>query len=69
MEMYDAGLIVASRPGDVTAATTPDGPQGGFAEEAVRRLGSARTDDIRELIAAVERCPPARPSPWKPPGG
>ncbi|MFF3002130.1 hypothetical protein ACFVTF_04880 [Kitasatospora sp. NPDC057940] len=53
----------------MTAATTPDGPQGGFAEEAVRRLGSARTDDIRELIAAVDRCPPARPSPWKPPGG
>ncbi|MFJ2864038.1 TIGR04222 domain-containing membrane protein [Kitasatospora sp. NPDC087314] len=51
LEMYDAGRIVVSRKGDVTATTTSTstGPAGNFEAAAVRELGPTRTGDLQML--------------------
>ncbi|MFE4516358.1 TIGR04222 domain-containing membrane protein [Kitasatospora sp. NPDC056783] len=53
LAMYDAGRIVVSRSGDVTAtaaaATTSTDPEDYFEAAAVRTLGPTRTGDMRTL--------------------
>ncbi|MFE4973943.1 TIGR04222 domain-containing membrane protein [Kitasatospora sp. NPDC056651] len=59
LEMHGAGLLVASRSGDLTLTTPPAGPQGVFEEEAARQFGPTRTRDLREVLASLDRSPPA----------
>lgn len=53
LQMYDAGRIVVSRSGDVTATSTSapasTGPEADFEAAAIRELGPTRTGDLRML--------------------
>ncbi|WP_224275605.1 TIGR04222 domain-containing membrane protein [Streptomyces sp. LS1784] len=60
LEMYEAGRIVVSRTGDVTATTALACPEDGFEAEVVRRLGPTRTGDMGKLITWVDYDPPAQ---------
>ncbi|MET8544076.1 TIGR04222 domain-containing membrane protein [Kitasatospora sp. NPDC004799] len=54
LKMYDAGRIVVSRQGDVTATTTSTGPEDYFEAAAVGRLGPTRTGDLRMLTTWLD---------------
>ncbi|MFE4356901.1 TIGR04222 domain-containing membrane protein [Kitasatospora sp. NPDC056800] len=49
LKMHDAGRIVVSRSGDVTATVTATDPEDYFEAAAVRSLGPTRTGDMRTL--------------------
>ncbi|MFJ8474032.1 TIGR04222 domain-containing membrane protein [Kitasatospora sp. NPDC094011] len=49
LTMYDAGRIVVSRSGDVTATTTTSSPEHYFEAAAVHKIGPTRTGDLEML--------------------